>query len=286
MAEHVHPQAGESVSSTKKYLASLDHKAAADTAICMLESLPGSEVRDIQFPKDLKYTCWYLSVLGYAKLPIVNLTLQSSGRMNVEFRYMQFVPPHIRDILRWQTGNWPYARLSESAFTESEIARMLAEYIPQCKEALEQGRLKKGGTSAAETVVGDVLDLYGIEIIQGAYPELLRNADGNLLQLDFQLPSLKIAIEVQGPHHFRDFFGKPEQLAIRQKNDAFKVKTCLENDMSIIWMNSEGIQKELVRLPISEQKEIIRELLDLTKHNHPCHVIWEGIKEPPKIIKP
>lgn len=241
MAKHINLDAGEVPKPNTKCLASAKHRESARKALQIMKFLPELEVRDIQLPKDSKYTCWYLSVIGYPKLPVINFTLQTSGNMNVEFRYMQFVPPKVRDTLQWQTGNWPYARISNKAFSAQEVIQILKNYVPRCRGALRENLLKRGGTSAAEGVIGDILKSLDIKLVQGERPEWLRNSEGSILQLDFYLPLFNIALEIQGPYHYRDLFGKPDRLSRRQENDRFKIKTCLKRGVSMIWMDSAGI---------------------------------------------
>lgn len=287
MAEHIYLNENEKITPTVNFLASTEHLESAEIGQRLLNEFPEHlEVRDIQVPKDKLYTCWYVSVINYPKLPIINFTLQRNNALNVEFRYMQFINPVLRDTLQWATNNWVYARIKTGGYTFNYVHKIMIDYVPKCVNAVSNNNLKRGGTSAAEIVIDDILDvLIKEEVIQGSRPEWLRNQEGNLLQLDFLINHLKIAIEVQGPHHNKDFFGKPKQLARRQENDIYKINKCIENDLSLIWMDSEGIQKKLARLSFTDQKEIIQNLLQSTNKNHPCHIIWSSPEEPFEIKK-
>jgi len=277
MARSILLKGGEVVSASNKYLASGKHLNSAQQAIRLLEEFTKEvEIKKIQIPKGEAYTCWYVSIIGSPSLPIINLTLQNNGALNVEFRYMQFINPKLRESLQWQTNNWVYARIKETGYSVEDIVLILKNYIPRCINANEQSNLKKGGTSAAEVVIDDILsEIYKEDFIHGIRPEWLRNIEGNLLELDFLLEHSNIAIEVQGPHHKTDFFGKPEQLEKRQEKDQFKISTCLENNISLIWMDSEGIQKQLARISFQEQKREIQSLIAEVQSNHPCHLIWD-----------
>lgn len=276
MAEHIYLSANEDIFPSTKFLASADHVESAKIGHWLLESLHEQiEVRDIQIPKNRLYTCWYVSIIDFPKKPIINLTLQKNGVLNVEYRYMQFVSPELRENMQWQTNNWVYARISKNGFTKGRVLEITRDYVPKCVEAVNDGRLRRGGTSAAEDAIDDMFPyISNDKAIQGSWPEWLRNESGNLLQLDFLFNGNNIAIEVQGPHHKKDLYGKPIQLAKRQENDAFKVKACLEHGISLIWMESEGIQRELVRLPLSDQKRELKQVFDFAKANHPCHIVW------------
>jgi hypothetical protein len=283
VAKHIHPNEDERVDSQPKYLASPSHAESATLARRILDDVTSLEIRDIQFPSDVKYTCWYASVKGSPRRPVINLGLFPNAVVNVEFRYIRFLSPSLRDQLAWQNKNWLYARIADSAFTLAEVMPIVHQYVQRCEDALQNNELKRGGTSDAEALLAEVLYATGLDVAEGERPESLRNDQGRLLQLDFQLPSLRIAIEVQGPHHFEDFYGKPEQLTRRQENDRFKVQRCLAQGISMIWMLSQGIQNELVRLPFADQCEHMRKLLDDVQHNHPSFVLWKSPQAAPEI---
>lgn len=284
MAEHIFPDGKVELKPSKPYIAAGNQSESARVALDLILPISDVEVRDIQIPADKKYTCWYVSIMGYEKLPVINLGLYPNGKINVEFRYMQFLKPELREVMQWQTTNWPYARISDEAFTVRQVQTILDSYVSAVAKALEQGTLKRGGTSAAESMVADILTaLDGKQFVEGTRPEWLRNPDGKLLQLDFYFESDSMAIEVQGPHHFRDFFNKPDQLIRRQKNDRYKVMCCLDKRISMIWMNTDGIQKQLARLPFKVQQKKIAKLIEFTAKHHPCHVIWENPESGPTL---
>lgn len=267
------------------YLADGSHREAGRIALRILSEFARIEVRKIQIPKGNKYTCWYVSAVGYEKLPIINLGIYPNGRLTVEFRFMEFLSPELRELMQWQTTNWPYLKVGQKPFSLAQTIQILHGYVPQVCSAASGGLLKKGGTSAAETGVSDILkSLENVEFVEGERPEWLRNPEGNLLQLDFWLTSKGLAIEVQGPYHFSDLHGKPHQLRRRQENDKQKIRICLEQGVSLIWMNSVGIQKYLVRMPFQEQVEHLGRLLKFTALHHPCHVLWETPEADPKIV--
>lgn len=284
MAESLYLETPSLLDASASYLADEKHIEAGMVALKILYEFPQVEVRKIQLPKGSKYTCWYVSVVGYEKVPVLNLGIYPNGRLTVEFRFMEYLSPGLREMMQWQTTNWPYVKVGNAPFTVTRTVRVLKEYIPLVCSAALEGRLKKGGTSAAESVISDILEsLEGLEFRQGERPEWLRNPEGNLMQLDFWLTSRNLAIEVQGPYHFLDLHGKPNQLRRRQENDRHKIRICLEHGLSLIWMNSVGIQKSLVRMPFQSQVKHLVGLLQFTGAHHPCHVIWETPELDPKL---
>ncbi|MCM2272430.1 MAG: hypothetical protein NDJ18_07760, partial [candidate division Zixibacteria bacterium] len=134
-----------------------------------------------------------------------------------------------------------------------------------------------GGTSFAETIIEelliDCLHIKGISCHER--PEWLRNPEGNLLELDIYLTVESVAIEIQGPQHKRDLYGRPDNLARRLQNDDFKALTCLGRGISLICLDSEGIQsREFLRMNSSEQSAILSELISVAQKHSPCHIKW------------
>jgi len=278
MAHHYYPAENETLSSKPPHIHYTSHRDAAIVALELLSQMDGVTVRKIMFTEDKKCTCWYVTLDSFPKSTIINLSLYGHGRVNVEFCYIECLPTSVRDDLPWQNRNWQYASISPNKFTFQEVLDILEDYIPCVSKLAAKGKLTTFGTSKAELLLLEVLlSVVDDRVIHGEYPSWLRNADGALLQLDFQIPSYDLAIEVQGPHHFMDFFGKPDSLVRRQLNDNQKVEMCIRRGLSLIWMQESGVMKSLFRdFSFESQKEQVAALLSLTRKNHPCHVIWEG----------
>ena len=274
MATHKHPESGENL---LEYLASNNQLFSAKIARELILCYPSLEVRDIQYPQKSAYTCWYASPVNYPKLPVLNFSLYPSSIFNLEFRFIQYVPSKIRDKLQWINDSWVYARVSESSFKPNQLRPILDQYVPKVVVAAQNNILKRGGTSAAETIIDELLQqISPNSYIQGERPDWLRSKTSMPLQLDFYSESDNVAIEVQGPHHSKDLFNKPEQLNRRVTNDIFKVENCLSKKITIIWMDSFGIQRELARLKSDEQIKLIRNLLVVAKKYRPCFVKWSS----------
>jgi hypothetical protein len=286
MAEPRYLEKGEVPLASIKYLASTAHVEAAHVALQLFKKYEFLEVRDIQIPRDKKYTCWY-TYLNHSESPrILNLGLFPSGAVDVEFRYVPLLPPKMRDGLRRQTGNWLCARIAPSKFAYEAVLRMLDQYLPRVSKANEAGQLKQGGTSFAETVLSELLSLETKRrFVKGERPEWLRNPQGNLVQLDFYLPDFRIAIEVQGAQHFKDVYKSTAQFDRLRENDDYKVRACLENNISMVWVHASGLQdKFFMKLNSTEQLEKIDSFLSLAQKSHPSHVIWTDVNTLPVLV--
>lgn len=85
----------------------------------------------------------------------------------------------------------------------------------------------------------DLLLTYfgGEEISENIRPEWLIDESGSRMELDFLIPRLSVAIEVQGGQHYKHitFFHKnKEQYDLSQKRDRMKVLICAERGIKLI----------------------------------------------------
>jgi hypothetical protein len=282
MATHISPTSDCEIAAKPEFVASRDHLAAAGIAMATLDRFTVLKIRDIQFPRDSKYTCWYASIDGFPKLPVINLGLFPNNVLDVEFRYVGFLLPKYRDGLRWQTTNWLCARIAPTKFSLSHVTKMLDDYVPRVQEANSKGLLKRGGTSYAETVVADSLTAYYTRSVKyNVRPEWLRTDRGSLVELDVLLEDEGVAIEIQGIQHFRDLFGQSESFTRLQGNDKFKVEKLLSTNKSMIWILATGIQdRAFLKESSGKQWQILANLIELACLNRPCHVIWESMDKP------
>ena len=118
------------------------------------------------------------------------------------------------------------------------------------RKDFDLGKLRQGGKSFAEKLIVDVLkatypDWY---IKRNVRPDWLKNDRGNLVELDIFIPEKNLAIEIQGPQHFKQIWDE-QQFNKLKKNDMHKKKACRERNIKLIWMNVEGINKDLLRIP-------------------------------------
>lgn len=95
-------------------------------------------------------------------------------------------------------------------------------------ELLEQR--KSVSKSYGEQIIADYLTKNNIAFIsEHWFADCYNKASNHLLFFDFYIPSLKICIEFQGPHHY------PPILTNAQKTrDAIKVKYCKRNKIKLL----------------------------------------------------
>lgn len=88
------------------------------------------------------------------------------------------------------------------------------------------GRTMSRGESIAEEIVfTKLVKVFGNEILRRTR-SLIRNPETNTaLELDFYIPKLRLAFEVDGATHRTECYGK-ERLIYQQKNDLIKDKEC------------------------------------------------------------
>lgn len=81
-----------------------------------------------------------------------------------------------------------------------------------------------------------------LTIKENYWPEWLQNPDGGFLELDFYLPEIKIAIEVQGKQHYEYvpyFHGNYDGFLAQLKRDQIKRDTCAIEGIRLIEIDNE-----------------------------------------------
>ena len=116
----------------------------------------------------------------------------------------------------------------------------------------------------------------GIEILSNRRPDSLRSSKNRPLEIDILIPSKEVAIEIQGPQHFRTVYGDNSRLL---ETDKQKKDWCNQQGIKLIWMNLEGIAKELFRKPAAEQSLHLRNLIQSTMLGSNKFVYWIGVNE-------
>lgn len=257
------------------YICNPEHHASANQCIEFLKNLP-LKVWETQYPKPKDYTCWYVS-FDYKEKPwILNFTIRSAFTI-VEYRYPQYIPDYLLDRMQWQTNNWKYEKLTSE--TEGDIEETMHIYLNGLKDDFESGKLKQGGKSFAEGFVAHIIEdtFTGQPIKRNIRPEWLRSVRGKCLELDIFLPEMKLAIEIQGLQHFVDLYSNKEQHDLLRENDLFKKRICRENSIKLIWMDWEGVNKCLMKVPREKRIETIKNLLDgFAKSGH-NFLMWKNM---------
>lgn len=93
--------------------------------------------------------------------------------------------------------------------------------------------------SRLQAFVGECLSksLPGYQIIEDSWPDWLKQLTGRRLQLDFYLPEMKIAIEVQGEQHYRQisrFHPTRARFDEAQRRDELKRQACAYQNIQLL----------------------------------------------------
>jgi len=100
-------------------------------------------------------------------------------------------------------------------------------------------------TSALQNYVGNRLRFYfsGYKILENHRPIWLQNKEGNRLELDFYIPMLRTAVEVQGAQHFEyiEFMhGDANGFNKRLRDDETKRKICKQEGITLVEISDES----------------------------------------------
>ena len=158
---------------------------------------------------------------------------------------------------------------------------MLSAYVKNVRIPFDNGQLKQGGKSFAESLISDLVKsaFPDFSIKRNVRPDWLRSEKGKPIELDIMIPEMKIAIEVQGPQHFRQIYGDREQHQNLKKNDLLKKQKCREQGLRLIWMSVDGINKDIVRVPKREKLRVIEEIISNLQNSTNKFVFWKNAKE-------
>jgi len=113
----------------------------------------------------------------------------------------------------------------------------------------------------------------GENILENIRPDNLRSEKNTPLELDLYIPELKIAIELQGPQHFREVYGENSSL---KKNDLRKKQWCRDNKIKFIWMNWDGFNKDLLRLSFAQRTERLKDIMDSFVERSEYFLWWKN----------
>lgn len=224
----------------------------AQRAEKLLGALPAVFVPRVQYKRPgVKNTCWYVALKEEPDVWLVNFTLVPS-ELNIELRlakYFSVTDDHIK-MGMWYQNNWPTFGLSRIG--SEQAIHILSEYIERVTPDVMAGKHKTPSRSSAEYFMSqDLKNLFPKHKVRhGERP--IRHPNGSFLELDLQIPDLKLAIEVQGPTHYSDLYGNHEDV---KKRDAYKKQWCQEQGMQLMHIEWEGYMKTIYRLPEASRRE-------------------------------
>ena len=115
------------------------------------------------------------------------------------------------------------------------------------------------GSSRPELFVFEVLSqiISPQEIIRNTWKIIRSPITNSSLELDLYLPSLSLAIEVDGPMHREPCYGQ-QRLEAQLLNDKIKDEQCLLKGIKLIRINTDLISEDYVRATLSEAVRIAR----------------------------
>lgn len=149
--------------------------------------------------------------------------------------------------------------LDDSYF--EEITEILTGYTESITNFLnEGGRFSPSGESKAEVILfRDLHYLYEEKkstknwLTQGSRPILNPNT-GNKLELDIQMDIIrdnkpvKIAIEIQGRHHYpKEYKKEPQKWESVENKHQTKIKWCLQKQIMFVWLDWQAFNDVVIK---------------------------------------
>lgn len=204
---------------------------------------------------------WYVGLATHEDPFLMNFTI-TSGNLNVEFRFSQFLPEEIFDNLKWQTKNW--RRMDVNSYSIEYIKHAIASYVYNVRPYVVENKIKVGGRSFVEDIIfQDMSKIYPDLLIErNKRLDVLRSDKGVPLEFDIYIPELNIAVEVQGPQHFKQIFGDNSRLI---HNDIYKKEWCGKNKTNLLCINWDEYNQKILKLKKGRRIEKLNDMV--------CHLI-------------
>ncbi|MFH0812327.1 MAG: hypothetical protein V2A69_05750 [Pseudomonadota bacterium] len=242
----------------------------------LLFRLARFKVWEVQYKgQGVANTCWYVGMVNKKEPFLLNFTIIPSN-LNVEFRFSQYLPPDIFESLKWQNSSWRYADLN--TYGADRIHTMIEKYLNNIQGDFDADLLEQGGKSFAEKIIYRSLCrvFKGTDIQTNIRLDELRSTLNKPLEFDIYIPSIPLAIEIQGPQHFKAVYGRNDRL---KENDQYKKNWCRSNDIKFVWMNWEGINRDLLKLSYEKRTQQLGTLLSNFIKSERLFLWWKNIDE-------
>ena len=138
------------------------------------------------------------------------------------------------------TPLYPISKRSSNGGIRWHCACDCGNYIDVNANNLKRGHTRSCGCnkeSQWETFISDILKGANIEFYsQYRFKDCVNKKGSDMLPFDFYIPSLRLAIEYDGLHHFEPVpgWGGEEKFKKTQENDKIKDDYCLNNNIKLI----------------------------------------------------
>ncbi len=275
MADHFYPHLDGITDNSKliNYVNTPELFDYAQQGIDLLSKFPELTVWKVQckHPSRMKNNAWYVGFVDKEDPFLMNFTIIPSN-LNVEFRFSQYLPEKGFEKLKWQTKNWRCADIK--SYDYKFILNLIEGYIGNIKNDVYSDKLRSGGRSFVEEFIyRDLKSIYpNIHIERNKRPDELRSDKDKPLELDLFIPELSVAIEVQGPQHFREVYGDNSRLKI---NDKVKINWCKENGVKMIWVDWEKYNENMLRETKNTRIKLMKNQLNTYYESKEPFFMWQ-----------
>jgi len=125
------------------------------------------------------------------------------------------------------------------------------------------------------------------EAITKAYPKdrLLRNVHplwlvsekGRPMELDIFMPASRLAIEIQGPTHFKRIFHNKRRFKAQVNNDSLKKRLCLQKGVKLIWIDYRGIFLNFRNRDVNSRSVLIQGIIESLCSSTYNFMFWKSL---------
>lgn len=208
----------------------------------------------------LKIECYSCKKIFYKNKNIIQLTLNNHVDMHgksysTSCRYCskecQFTEKKKGEVINCKSCDSKFYK------KKSEIKKCINSFCSRSCSVTYNNKHKTHGTRRSK------LEIWLEEQLTILYPNLeihYNKKDTINSELDFYIPSLKLAIELNGIFHYEPIFGK-DKLSKIQNNDQRKFQACIENDIELLLIDA-SLLKYFKQKNTQKYLDIITEIID------------------------
>lgn len=276
MAEHFYPESdGAKIGQDLlKYVNSPRLISSAKKGIEILKEFEILTVWKVQCkdPSKMVNNAWYIGFKDIDDPFIINYTITPSN-IDVVFRYSQYLPSDIFDKMKCAKGSiWKYGDIN--TYSHKFLTNAIKMYLNNIESDFYSKNLKMNGRSFVECLIYDDLSTIYPDILieRNKRLDAMRSEKNKPLEFDIYIPNLSLAIEVQGPQHFRNIYGDNKQL---KKNDQVKVQWSSQNSTNLMWINWENYNRKMIHKFKKERLNILKNKINSFLSDKEYFYYWE-----------